>query len=160
MLKITSKGIPEVQAWLKSLAKEVQKAATEAVAKYIVGDETHGLKHYPPYKHVPWADIGGFVSDKQRRYVMARIREGSITPGVSQSNGYLREAWQYKTQGTAYQITNDVSYAKYLVGGQQSRRAIAQGWRFFMDTVKSNLQGAYRSARAAVKKRLAELRRR
>ncbi len=153
MLKITSRGVPELQAWLKGLASEVKDLATRSVAEYLVGDETHGLKHYPPYKHVPWSAIGGFVSAKQRRYVMARIREGSITPGISASNGYFRDAWQYKAQGSRYEITNDVEYAKYLVApGQQSRRSLAQGWRTTVDTIKANLKGAYRHANAEIKK--------
>lgn len=157
-LKITSHGIPELLEWLKSLPNEIRTLATRAVAEYIVGDETHGLKHYPPYKHVPYSQIGGFVSAKQRRYVMARIRDGSITPGVSASNGYLRDAWKYTAQGSMYQISNDVTYAKYLVGGQQSRRAIAQNWRTMWQTAKDNLQGAFRHAQAAINAWLARKR--
>jgi hypothetical protein len=151
MLKITSHGIPEVLEWLKSLPNEIRTVASKAVAEYIVGDETHGLKHYPPYKHVPWKQVGGFVSDKQRRYVMARIREGSITPGISASNGYLRDSFQYKAQGSMYQISTDVGHAKYLVGGQQSRRSILQGWRTMTTTARDNLKGAFRHAEAEIR---------
>ena len=156
MLKITSRGIPELQAWLQSLANGVKDEATRAVAEYLVGDESHGLKHYPPYKHVPYSQIGGFVSAKQRRYVMARIREGSITPGISASNGYLRDAWTYKAQGSRYEITNDVGYAKWLVGaGSQSLHSQRQGWRTTVQNVRDNLAGAYRHANAEIKKWLA-----
>ena len=153
MITITSRGVPELQAWLKSLGNGIRDEATRAVAEYLVGDATHGLKHYPPYKHVPYSQIGGFVSDKQRRYVMARIREGSITPGVSASNGYLRDAWQYKAQGSRYEITNDVGYAPFLVGpGMQSLHSQRQGWRKTVDTIRDNLAGAYRHANAAIRK--------
>lgn len=156
MIKITSRGVPELQAWLLSLANGVKDEATRSVAEYLVGDETHGLKHYPPYRHVPYSQIGGFKSDKQRRYVMARIREGSITPGISASNGYLRDAWTYKAQGSRYDITNDVGYAKYLVGpGSQSLHSQRQGWRITIDTIRDNLAGAYRHANANIKKWLA-----
>jgi hypothetical protein len=157
MLKITSKGIPETQAWLKSLASNVKDVATRAVAEYLIGDQSHGLKHYPPYRHVPYSRIGGFASAKQRRYVMARIREGSIVPGISVSNGYLRDAWKYKAQGSRYEISNDVGYAKYLVGpGSQSRHSLAQGWRNTLQTVQANLKGAIRHANAEIKKWLRE----
>ena len=160
MIKITSRGIPELQAWLKSLANGVRDEATRAVAEYLVGDETHGLKHYPPYKHVPYSQIGGFVSDKQRRYVMAKIRDGSITPGQSASNGYFRDAWTYKAQGGRYEIKNDVGYAKYLVGNaQQSLHSNKQGWRTIAKNISDNLAGAYRHAQAEIKKWLAARRR-
>ena len=156
MLKITSHGVPELQAWLSSLANGVRDEATRAVAEYLVGDESHGLKHYPPYKHVPYSSIGGFKSDKQRRYVMARIREGSITPGMSASNGYMRDAWSYKAQGSRYEIKNDTAYAKYLVGpGSQSLHSQRQGWRITVQTIKDNLAGAYKHANAEIKKWLA-----
>jgi hypothetical protein len=151
MTENTSSGIPELRAWLKALPNNIKEIAARAVAEYLVGDESHGLKHYPNYAHVPWSQVGGFVSDKQRRYVMARIREGSIEPGVSSSNGYFRDAWQYKAQGSRYVITNDVGYAKYLVGpGSQSRRAIAQGWRTTVQNISDNMLGAMRHARAEI----------
>jgi len=88
MLKITSRGIPELQAWLLSLANGVKDEATRSVAEYLVGDTTHGLKHYPPYKYISMQRAyGGFISDKQRRYVMAMIKEGKIDPGVPHRTG-------------------------------------------------------------------------
>jgi hypothetical protein len=152
MIRITSRGVPELQAWLKSLNQQVKDVATRAVAEYLIGDTTHGLKHYPPYRHVPWAQIGGFISDRQRKYVMAKIREGSITPGISQSNGYLRDAWRYKAQGSRYEITNDVGYAPFLVGQEQARRPVVQGWRKATETIKANLAGAYKHANAEIRK--------
>jgi hypothetical protein len=147
MQSITSDAIERIRAWLKALPNQVKNVASAAVAEYLIGDASHGLKHYPPYKHVPYSQMGGFVSDKQRKYVMARIREGSITPGISASNGYFREAWTYKAQGSRYEITNDVGYAKYLVGpGTQARRPMIQGWRKWTDTIRENSKGAIRHA--------------
>jgi len=160
MIKISVRGINETLQWLDNLAKDIRMVATRAMAEYLVGDESHGLKHYPPYKHVPWSAIGGFVSEKQRRYVMANIRNGNITPGISASNGYLRDAWQYTAKGTNYVISNDVKYAPYLVGqGTQSRRAIAQAWRTTTQTIKDNWSGAIGHAKAAIKEWIAAHRR-
>lgn len=152
MLKITSSGIPGTLEFLDKIRRDLRPVATRAFAKYIVGDERHGLKHYPFYRHVPWASIGGFVSDRQRRYVMANIREGKITPGISASNGYLRDAWKYELHGTGYSIKNDVSYGGYLVGNQQSRRAVAQGWRTVLQNAMDNFKGACRAAEDEVKR--------
>lgn len=152
MIKITSRGIPELQAWLKSLAQNVKRIASEAVAEYLVGDESHGLKHYPPYQHITVKQAyGGFVSDKQRRYVMARINEGSITPGVPHRTGELQRGWEYKAQGSRYAITNSTQYAQYVVGGQQANMQRLIGWRLVWQNIQDNLKGAYRHAQAQVK---------
>jgi len=160
MLKITSRGIPELQAWLLSLANGVKDEATRSVAEYLVGDSSHGLKHYPPYKYISMQRAyGGFISDKQRRYVMAMIKEGKIRPGQDNRTGNLSANWEYKAQGGRYTITNDTPYAKYVQGGQQSNMHNLIGWRQTLQTVKDNLAGAYRHANANIKKWLAGKRR-
>jgi hypothetical protein len=151
MQTITSDTILRVRDWLKALPQNVKQIASEAFAEYVVGDEGHGLKHYPPYKYLPWSKIGGFVSDRQRRYVMARIHDGTITPGVSQSNGYFRDAWTYSAAGSRYVIKNDVSYAQYLVGpGTQATRPAMTGWRKWTQTIEDNAAGGLRHAVAKI----------
>jgi hypothetical protein len=145
-------AIEKVREFLNNLDKSVKDIAGAGVSEYLIGDESHGLKHYPLYKHVSWAEIGGFVSDKQRRFVMAMIGKGEITPGISQSNGYFRDAWQYKKQGPNYIITNDVGYGPYLVSasGWQSKMAKAHGWRTTLENMRDNADGAIRHAVAKI----------
>jgi hypothetical protein len=153
MLKITSRGIPELQAWLQSLGRGAKGEATRAVAEYIVGDQTHGLAHYSPYKYITMKKAyGGFVSDKQRRYVMAMIGEGKINPGYPQRTGEMQRGWTYKQKGSAYTITNETPYAKYVVGdNDQSNMHNLIGWRKTAETIKDNLLGAYRHANAKLR---------
>jgi hypothetical protein len=164
-LTITSKGIPELQAWLKSLAKNVVDIATKSVANYIVGDATHGLMHAPDYKYVnryagfPGLEyvtstgkvVPGFASAKQHRYVMAMIAQGKIKPGQNNRTGNLTNSYRYAGQGSRYVITNDTSYAKYVVGGQQTRMHNLIGWRTMAQTAKDNMAGAIKYATAKVK---------
>jgi hypothetical protein len=161
MLKITSRGIPELQAWLNSLSKEVVDTATKAVANYIVGDNTHGLMHEPYYKYVnryagfpnlfyttsTGKIVPGFASEKQHRYVMAAIARGEIKPGVENRSHDLTNSFRYAGQGARYSITNEVPYAKYVIGGQQTRMHELIGWRKMSDVAKSNLAGAFKYAK-------------
>lgn len=158
-IRITSKGIPEVQAWLKTIANGVRTRSMEWVLQYLVGDQTHGLKHYPPYKYITMQRAyGGFKSDRQRRYVMAMIKEGKIDPGVPHRTGELQRGWTYRmwSQATQGTISNPTSYAQYVMGNeQQANMHKLIGWRTVMTNIKDNLQGAFRHARAELKKWLA-----
>lgn len=174
MITITSRGIPELQAWLKSLSKGVVDVATKAVANYIVGDNTHGLMQEPSYKYVnryagfpglsyqskTGKTVPGWASEKQHKYVMAAISRGEIKPGQDNRTGNLTGSYRYAGQGARYSITNDVPYAKYIVGGQQTRMHKLIGWRTMSEVAKSNMKGAMKYATAKVKEYLAKLKRR
>jgi len=151
MLNIKIKNIEKVTAFLRTVELGTKTAAGRAMAEYLIGDVNHGLKHYPSYRHVPYSEIGGFVSDRQRRYVMARISEGSITPGISASNGYFRDAWRIAGEGPRYIMRNDVEYGGFLVGDNtQALRPQRQGWRKITQNISDNIQGAIRHATAKV----------
>jgi hypothetical protein len=167
-IKVTSKGIPEMRAFLDRIQKGLKGMASQQVGIYLVGDSTHGLKHYPYYKYVNrpagFPELGytnsagnwvqGYASEKQHHFVMAAIKDGRITPGV-EKRGYesgLQGAWTLKTHGTAYTISNDKPYAGYVMGDQQTRMHKLIGWRNFREVIKTNLQGAFRYAQAEVAK--------
>lgn len=168
MIKVTVRGIEKVQEFIATVQRGFKAKAAEAVTQYILGIEkggsfgTHGLTHYPPYHHVTIQQAyGGFVSDKQRRYVMARIREGTIQPGYPHRTGELQRAWDYKDTGSGrYTIINPCPYAPFVMGDKmQANLPRLVGWRKTMDIVQSNLQGAFRYARARLKEWIAEQRR-
>jgi hypothetical protein len=168
MIKITSRGIPELVAWLKTIQGEARDQAAKFVANYLIGDSNHGLMHEPYYKYVNRAagfpGLGGFVdvtgykvpvgyvSKKQHRYVMAMIAQGKIRPGQDNRTHDLANSWRYSAQGSNYKITTDVPYAKYVVGGQQTRMHGLIGWRTMAQNAKDNMMGAYRYANAQLKK--------
>jgi hypothetical protein len=158
-IKFTSAGIPAVLEWLKKIGYSSQRKATELVTEYLVGNQEHGLKHYPPYKYVPYAKAyGGFKSAKQRRYVMAMIKEGRIDPGYPHRTGEFQRGWSFQPSGAnRYTIKNDTPYAGYLVGNDyQANMPRLIGWRKIADIIKSNLSGAFRHAQAGLKKWIAE----
>jgi hypothetical protein len=47
-------------------------------------------------------------------------------------------------------IENNVPYAKYVIGGQQTRMHELIGWRKMADVAKSNLAGAYKYAKEKI----------
>lgn len=67
---------------------------------------------------------GGFVSDKQRKYVMAAIRDGrievpyrrGISPGTQRMN---RSFKLFKAPNTVY-LTNSASYWQFVIGDKQA----------------------------------------
>jgi len=165
MIKITVKNAKNVQEFLKKVAVGFKNTASYAIAEYLVGDERHGLKHYPPYKHVSYkeaypenAEFGGFFSRKQQGYVMSQIKSGGIDPGVSVSNRYYGDAWTIERgDASRYVMKNDVGYAGYLVGDtQQSRLFELKGWRKVSQNIRDNWNGAMRHANQAIARLLKE----
>jgi hypothetical protein len=154
-IKFTSRGIPELQAFLKKLPFLVRQKAAGWVSEYIVGNDIHGLRHYPAYKFVSRKAAYGysFVSDKQRRWFFANLREGNIHPGQDNRTGATAAAWQFKPTGAgAFQVSNDAPGAPWTMGNEtQARQPAMVGWRKWGEVVQSNLKGAFRHAQAQVK---------
>ena len=152
-LKFTSTGFDELKLWLSTVAQGVKEKATAAFAEYIVGDQSHGLKHYSPYQYVSYQRAyGGFKSDKQRRYVMAMIRAGNIDPGYPHRTGNFQRNWTYKASGAGrYTIQNSTNYGGYLVSDtEQANLPRLAGWRKVQDVIAANFAGAIRHAQAVV----------
>jgi hypothetical protein len=156
-IKFTSRGIPELLAYLDRIQRGLKGKTSGWVAEYLVGDMSHGLKHYVPYKYVTVEQAGGWKSDKQRRYVMAMIREGKIDPGAPHRTGELQRGWEYADKGTRWTITNETPYAGYVMGdNDQANMQRLIGWRVVSEVIQSNLKGAFRFATAKLKEWLRE----
>lgn len=165
MIKIQVKGLEKVQAFLREIPLGVKTHAQRAVTEYLIGIEgggmlggvSHGLAHYVPYRYISVAQAGGWKSDKQRRYVMAMIREGKIDPGVPHRTGEMQRGWTYHEEMGRYRIVNEVPYAGYVMGDtEQTRMHELGGWRKVAEVVQSNLAGAFRHAQAMVNQWLRE----
>lgn len=151
MIKFSVRGVEKLQAFFKKLPADARKIAAPAVATYLIGNDARGLKHYVGYKYVSRKSAYGqtFSSDKQRRYVMAKIREGEITPGSPRRTNALKRGWAYKLQGGGYgaSIYNPVPYAGYVMGdGSQANQPRLVGWRTMMAVVNTNIKGAIKAA--------------
>lgn len=154
-IKVTVRNLDEVKKWISDLPRKFRGAATEAMAEWFIGNGQRGLKRYPPYKYITRkaAYSKTFVSDKQRRYVMARIREGSIDPGVPHRTGNYQRGWKIEKESVKARIVNQVPYARYVGGDEEQARLNAKvGWRKVTDIISTNIAGAIRHAEAAINK--------
>jgi len=149
---------PDLADFISSLPRNTRGIATEAAAEYIVGDKSHGLKHYPRYKYITRKRAYGktFVSASQRRYVMAGIRAGRITPGYPRRTGQMQRGWEWVRRGTKTVIQNTEGAAKYVFGDSrglsQAKLNELAGWRKMTDIAESNMNGAIRAADREVQK--------
>ena len=163
MISVSIRGINELKAFFKQVPVYARKAAVRAATKYLIGDTNHGLKHYVAYRYVSRKSAYGqtFQSDKQRAYVMAKIRSGEIRPGQPNRTGSLADGWQSATQGGGYgaKVYNAVPYAKYVMGdGTQARQPNKVGWRMVAEIIKTNIAGMMQAANRAVENELKKLR--
>jgi len=117
------RGNDKVEAMLKGLPHGTKKVALPAISEYIVGNDAHGLKHYPPKRGQKY----------ERTFTLQR--------------GWRIEGGTYRER-----IVNSVEYAPYV-----PNRWAHYGWRQWADVVKSNIDGAIRSANAKVKEYLRSL---
>jgi len=148
------RGSEEFSAFISGFPRHIRGLVTEAVAEWLIGNSSRGLKHYVNYKYVSRKAAYGrtFVSDKQRRYVMARIREGTITPGTPNRTFRMQRGWSVKNSGVKSEITNSEAYTEHVMGtGTQSRHEAKVGWREVAAVVSTNIAGAMRHANAAIR---------
>jgi hypothetical protein len=154
-IKVKVRNLEQVKKWISALPRKYRGAATKAMAEWFIGTGQRGLKRYPPYKYVSRKSAYGktFVSDKQRRYVMAKIREGRIDPGVPHRTGNYQRGWNIQGEGVKIKIVNQVPYAQFVGGDEtQARLNKKVGWRTISVIISTNIKGAIRHAEAAINK--------
>ncbi len=94
-------------------ARRVEKAITNKVADEIILPR---LAKYPS----PSGKKMQFVSERQRRFVMASIRSGAITVPYHRS-GALGRSWVKQPLNGGMAIISRLAYAPYVVGdGEQA----------------------------------------
>lgn len=152
MIRFQIRGNVELEKFLKSLPRGTMRAAIEALTKYLIGDNSHGLKYYPAYKKVSRTMAYGkpFASDKQRRWFFANLKDGSLKIPYSRT-GQLAHGW--KMGGDEYRrtIKQSVPYAKWVMGdGTQSAMSRKIGWRTRAKVIADNMKGGMRAATQAV----------
>ena len=120
------KGVDALKEKLGQVGDAVQAEVGKGVGGYVVKQ----MQEYVPYAYVPFKSAyGNWFSDKQRKYVMAKIREGTIRPGAPSRTQALRNGWQVVQGDGETSITNKVPYAGYVIGdADQSRMHKKIGW--------------------------------
>lgn len=152
-ITVKVRGVEKLQSFFASLPKHLRGIATVAMSEWFIGNGTRGLKRYPPYKYITRKSAYGqtFVSDKQRRYVMAKIRSGEIDPGYPHRTGEYQRGWTTINKGVKTQIVNDVPYAGFVGGDDtQARLNKKVGWRTVSQIISTNIAGAIRHASAKI----------
>lgn len=151
MIKISTRGIEELKAYLATLPRKTKIAAMSAAAEYLIGNDQHGLKHNPARVQHGIDNPYVWESEKQRRAYFATNGFGGGIP--YQRTGTLKDAWKYTAQNsnwTMVKLENPTPYAKYVQGDQIQRGHIADNWRHYSDVIATNIKGAIRAAQAAV----------
>lgn len=85
------------------------------------------IKIYPPYSYVSMQQAGGWKSEKQRRFVMASIRDGSIRIPYSRTYN-LQQGWTTQGEGRTQIVINGVSYAVHVYGPPQAEMMRLRSW--------------------------------
>ncbi len=127
-VKITVRGFEQIAAYIKQLPYGTKKVGLEAVAEYMLGDDNHGYKHYPP--------LSG------QAYL-------SHTPPSYTRTNDLKNGWEVELNDPYKpKITNSVPYAPYVPRWKK------YGWREWMQVATDNMTGAIRHANAKVREYL------
>lgn len=155
-VKIEVRGIKELQALFKSVPRGTTRAAIKAATDYLVGDDRHGLKHYP--NRVMHGKINPYQwqSERQRKAYFATDGFGGGIP--SKRTNKLKDGWQMRMTSNGYKmhITNKTPYVHFVMGKWLQRGHIADKWRTADAVIQSNLAGAFREVHRAVARWLKE----
>ena len=134
---IEIKGMDELVKKLDDLSKlRKVHAGFKAGLLYLKGK----IATYPPQKHITIASLGGWKSDKQRRWFFANLRAGTIDVpyrrGQSEGSEDLANKWAIKYDKSKFEGTvgNNASYARMVMGDKQTKMMKMIGWKT-VDTV-------------------------
>lgn len=139
-------GIETLNQRLKKLPDEARNQGVETADEHIV----NLMRTYPPHSSEPFQ----WSSDKQRRFVMAKLRESGQTFYTRTQT--LSQGW--KTVGSGYKqiVANEVDYVQYVQGNGQIQGHKARGWNTIMQVIKANekriLQKFEEGVRKAIRK--------
>lgn len=127
MIKITTRTTPpDLAQRITDAPRNARGKMTEDAAWYLVGDEGHGLKHYP--KPPP-------KSKYKRTYI-------------------LREGWGFVKYGAQTKVVNDVPYAPFVQGDETQSWVHVGRWRTVSKVVIDNTKGMLQAAERALQKYL------
>ena len=153
-ISVKIRGVEEVKRFLETVPRGTIKVAMAAIAAYILGDDRHGLRHEPARVFHGPGNKYKWNSDKQRRAFFATKGFGGGIP--SKRTGKMKEGWRVSVDPYRTTIYNRVRHSQFVVGDNQQKGHKADKWRQVQQIVADNLQGAFRSARSAVGKWIAE----
>jgi hypothetical protein len=123
-------GLPELQRILAKLPDAVADEVVDQASDYLLNVMR---SNQAPYRYIPRRAAyppTGWHSDRQRKKVMAMIREGKITPGRKNRTGALVRGWKQVGRGRQSIIANEEPAAYYTMDDNgQSNHARLIGWK-------------------------------
>ena len=155
-IKFRIRNVEAVQSFLRAIPRGAVKVALEAFTDYVIGDESHGLRHAEPYKFVTRKSAYGFsfFTDKQRRWFFWALKTGKIDPGSGKRTGESTAAWKAVPRNDGYRFTvqNNTAGGYWTRHDKKQARQLGKvGWRKIMTVLADNYKGGIRHAVAAVK---------
>jgi hypothetical protein len=157
-MKITIRGLDEVQKLMKELPRGYRIAGMRAIATYIIGDKNHGLSHEPERVQHGAGNPYQWQSEKQRRAYFATDGFGAGIPYTRTHD--LADSYTYTetdSNWTSVKIDSYSEYVDFVMGDYQQRGHAADGWRKVGDIIDSNIRGAVQAAQRAVDKLIKKL---
>jgi len=149
-----SRTVPHVV--INAIAEHLKNALQQdrAQYKYISRASAYGSTGATFENGNPVPD--GYFSAKQFRYVMAKITDGTMTPGTENRTGKSAAGWGYNPiaegENTGY-ITNQTPGAYYTTSDiGQARQPAKVGWLKNSIVIAKNIVGALSAAKDAVDK--------
>ncbi len=169
-IKFRIRNVEAVQSFLRAIPRGAVKVALEAFTDYIIGDESHGLRHAEPYKFVKRKSAYGFTgakfengkpvpagyfSKEQFRYVAWKTKGFTQNMGsASNRTGESTAAWKAVPRNDGYRFTiqNNTAGGYWTRHDKKQARQLGKvGWRKIMTVLADNYKGGIRHAVAAVK---------
>lgn len=156
-IRVRVRTLKEAQDFI---SKEIPRQYRGIYAEAVAGNLVIELRKQPPYKYVSrFAAYGmqkggpGFFSDKQRRFVMARLRDGRFDPGVPHRTGQTTgrpgqpirsgPGFHVENKGAKAVIVNTEPGARWTVNdGWQARQPALVGWQKTSVTIADNIDKA------------------
>jgi len=118
-MKVTVSIPKDLLANIQNIYKELAEPVMVAVATETQND----LMNLKPPR--PAKGSMKFVSDRQRKFVMASIANGSITVpykrGIDRNSQRMNRSFKLVRAPRSVQLTNSASYWKYVIGSEQAQ---------------------------------------
>lgn len=155
MISISIRNLEPIRAYLKKLGLGYRVAGLRGATNYLIGNDSHGLRHYVNYKYVSRQSAYGrtFFSDKQRRWFWAAVANGEIAfPIHYQRTGAIKDGWKIADSGSQMRIVNNAPGVNWVFGANQARQPAKVGWRKASDIIQTNMKGMIRAAQLEVNK--------
>ena len=157
------RGFEKLEKFLDKLPRGTIRTALSAIGEYVIGNESHGLRHDEPQKYISRKQAGYKTSPAQMRYFFAvGILEnvnGTIKLNHYKRTGETAKAYNYVETNSGYGISirNDKAAAVWTRSDtrQTTQHAMA-GRRTVTKVIMDNMQGALRHAGAKIKEWLAQ----